>query len=258
MNTRPRLTRRQVLGATALSTLSGAAFAAEDNYSKRRTFVLVHGAWHGGWCWKKVSPLLREAGHDVFTPTLTGLGERSHLLNPQIDLTTHIQDIVAVLEYEDSQDVILVGHSYSGMVIAGVAGKASERLAHLIHLDAFLPESGKAMSANSPRSPAAAANWRTPPKSMTFSVTDTKDIAWMKTRLGDHPTKTLTQPVQFDAASYAKIAKTYIQCTTASFFVEAVERAKRQGFRYRQLLAAGHDAMITQPKELVSLFLEVV
>jgi pimeloyl-ACP methyl ester carboxylesterase len=258
MNKQTRLTRRQALGATALSTLSSAAFAAENNRPRRRTFVLVHGAWHGGWCWKKVSPLLREAGHDVFTPTLTGLGERSHLLNPQIDLNTHIQDIAAVLEYEDLQEVILVGHSYSGMVIAGVAGNASGRLAHLVYLDAFLPESGKSMSDYSPRSPAAIANWRTAPKSMTFNVTDERDIAWMKSRLGDHPTKTLTQPVEFAADAYAKIAKTYIRCTTASVFVEAGERAKRQGFRYKELLSAGHDAMITQPKELVSLFLEVV
>jgi pimeloyl-ACP methyl ester carboxylesterase len=258
MNRRTRLTRRQVLGATAISTFSGVAHATADNPPKRRTFVLVHGAWHGGWCWKKVSPLLRAAGHEVFTPTLTGLGERSHLLNPQIDLNTHIQDIVAVLEYEDLHEVILVGHSYGGMVITGVAGKASTRLAHLVYLDAFLPENGKALSDYSPRSPEATANWRSPPKSMTFNVTDAQDIAWMKSRLGDHPTRTLTQPVQFSVDSYDKIAKSYIQCTKAAFFAEAGERARRGGFRYKELLSAGHDAMITEPKELVRLFLEVV
>src|SRR5262249_742551 len=111
MNRRTHLTRRQVLGATAISTSSGVAYAAEENRLKPRPFVLVHGAWHGGWCWKKVVPLLRAAGHDVYTLTLTGLGERAHLLIPQIDLNTHIQDVVGVLEYEDLQDVILVGHS---------------------------------------------------------------------------------------------------------------------------------------------------
>src|SRR4051812_39309312 len=107
------------------------------------TFVLVHGAWHGGWCWKKVLPFLTSAGYEVFTPTLTGLGERSHLLSPQINLDTHIKDIIAVLEYEDLKDVILLGHSYAGMVITGVAVQSGMRLAHLVYLDAVIPENGK-------------------------------------------------------------------------------------------------------------------
>jgi pimeloyl-ACP methyl ester carboxylesterase len=251
------MTRRQAFVATAASTLSGVAIAAPAE-QKRRTFVLVHGAWHGGWCWKKVVPLLRAAGHDVFTPTLTGLGERAHLLSPDIDLNTHIQDIVGVLEYEDLQDVVLVGHSYGGMVVTGVAGKAAVRLGHIVYLDAFLPEAGKALSDYSPRSPEAAAKWRSPAKSVSFGVEDEQDLAWMKTRIGDHPTKTMMQPVHFSAESYGKIAKTYIQCTTAPFFAEASERAKRQGFRHRELLSASHDAMITKPKELVKLLLEVV
>ena len=85
------------------------------------TYVLVHGAWHGGWCWGRVTPLLRAAGHVVYTPTLTGLGERAHLLSPAIDLGTHVEDVVRVLHYEDLSDVVLVGHSYGGMVITGVA-----------------------------------------------------------------------------------------------------------------------------------------
>ncbi len=93
------------------------------------TYVLVHGAWHGGWCWKRVAPLLRAAGHEVYAPTLTGLGERAHLLSPEVGLDTHVQDIVNVLTYEDLQDVVLVGHSYGGMVVAGVAERAAERLA---------------------------------------------------------------------------------------------------------------------------------
>ncbi|NJO04219.1 MAG: alpha/beta fold hydrolase [Chloroflexaceae bacterium] len=112
---------------------------------KSVTFVLVHGGWHGGWCWKKLTPLVQATGHTVLTPTLTGMGERAHLLNPEIDLDLHIQDIVAVLEYEDLREVVLVGHSYGGMVIAGVAERATERLAHLVYLDAFLPENGKAL-----------------------------------------------------------------------------------------------------------------
>ncbi|MEA2679624.1 MAG: hypothetical protein QOK03_1346 [Candidatus Binataceae bacterium] len=85
------------------------------------TFVLVHGAWHGGWCYKPVARLLRNAGHEVYTPTLTGLGERSHLMSPTIDLATHVKDIVNVLRWEELSDVVLAGHSYGGMVITGVA-----------------------------------------------------------------------------------------------------------------------------------------
>jgi pimeloyl-ACP methyl ester carboxylesterase len=122
-----------------------AAPAAASQGREKPAFVLVHGAWHGGWCWKKVAPLLRAAGHDVFTPTLTGLGERVHLLASEIDLATHVDDVLGVLEYEDLTNVVLVGHSYGGMVISGVAERAGSRLARLVYLDAFLPENGKAL-----------------------------------------------------------------------------------------------------------------
>jgi pimeloyl-ACP methyl ester carboxylesterase len=117
----------------AASTMGGVAKGSTINRAKRAPFVLVHGAWHGGWRWKKVTPLLQAAGHEVLTPSLTGLGERAHLLGPQIDLSTHVQDITAVLEFEDLHNVVLVGHSYGGMVIAGVAEKAHARLAHLVY-----------------------------------------------------------------------------------------------------------------------------
>ncbi len=107
------------------------------------TFLFVHGAFVGGWSWKKVNALLRAAGHEVYTPTLTGLGERVHLLNPDIDLETHIQDILEVISYEDLAGVILVGHSYSGLVIASVADRVPQRLAHLVYLDAFIPQDGQ-------------------------------------------------------------------------------------------------------------------
>ncbi|MBV9253581.1 MAG: alpha/beta fold hydrolase, partial [Actinobacteria bacterium] len=109
------------------------------------TFVLVHGAWHGGWCWRKLTPLLRAAGHEVFTPTLTGLGERSHLGHPDVGLATHVGDVAQVLWYEDLSNVVLVGHSYGGLVIGGVADQAPGRLKHLVYLDAFVPEHGRSM-----------------------------------------------------------------------------------------------------------------
>jgi pimeloyl-ACP methyl ester carboxylesterase len=108
------------------------------------TFVLVHGSLHGGWCWKRVVPRLRSAGHDVFTPTLSGLGERVHLVHPGIDLDTHIQDVLGVLEYEDLHDVVLVGHSYGTMVITGAADRLPGRIAHLVYLDGVMACDGKA------------------------------------------------------------------------------------------------------------------
>lgn len=224
------------------------------------TFVLVHGGWHGGWCWKKVVPLLRAAGHEVFTPTLTGLGERSHLLAPEIGLDTHIQDIVAVLEYEDLQDVVLVGHSYGGMVITGVAQKAAEHLAELVYLDAFLPENGKALQDYAPPTPTKEDGWRLPPPGspQAFGVTDERDVAWMAPRLGDHPQRCMTQPVDLSPSRPGSLRQTYIQCTRFPPFEEAAERARRQGFRSRELFFGGHDPMITLPDELAKLLLDLV
>src|SRR3954470_12408520 len=119
-NRATRVSRRHLLGAMAAAPLSVVSAMPAPAQPKAVTFLLVHGAWHGGWCWKKLTPLLRAAGHQVFTPTLTGLGDRAHLLSAEVDLTAHIKDIAAVLEYEDLRDVVLVGHSYAGMVIAGV------------------------------------------------------------------------------------------------------------------------------------------
>jgi pimeloyl-ACP methyl ester carboxylesterase len=153
-----------MLAALGILPFSGVLdSAAQSSALKPSTVVLVHGAWHGGWCWTKLIPSLRAAGHQVFSPTLTGLGERSHLLSPEVNLTTHIKDTAAVLEYEDLHNVMLVGHSYGGMVITGVTSEASARLAHLVYLDAFLPENGKAVKDYAPLPPTRDDGWRVPP-----------------------------------------------------------------------------------------------
>ncbi|HEY8520137.1 MAG TPA: alpha/beta hydrolase family protein [Gammaproteobacteria bacterium] len=223
----------------------------------RLDFVLVHGAWHGGWCWKKLTPLLEAAGRKVFTPTLTGLGERAHLLRPDIGLDTHVRDVAAVLEYEDLDNVVLVGHSYAGMVITGVAAVARARIAHLVYLDAFLPENGKALTDYAPLPPTREDGWRAPPLAgaEAFGVTEPEDIAWVQSRLVDQSVRTFTQPVASTAA--AGIPGTYIQCTETPFYAEAAARAKERGFRYHALPSAGHDAMITRPRELATILLEV-
>ena len=153
------VSRRSILAAAgaaataAVVKISGTE--AQAQMVNKTTYVLVHPAWHGGWCWKKVTPLLRARGHDVYTPTLTGLGERSHLAHPEIGLETHIQDVVNVLKYEDLGRAILVGHSSSGAVITGVADRVPEQVAHLVYLDAFVPADGQAMMDTIPPGKAA-------------------------------------------------------------------------------------------------------
>jgi pimeloyl-ACP methyl ester carboxylesterase len=136
------------------------------------TFVIAHGAWSSGWAWKKMRPLLRAAGHEVFTPSYTGLGERSHLATPEVGLDTHIQDVVNVLFYEDLSDVILVGHSYGGMVATGVADKASERIKKVVYLDAFVPKDGQCLQDLTVRPPGAAPDAPTggPPEAQGWLV----------------------------------------------------------------------------------------
>src|ERR1700761_3204519 len=137
-------TRRQVLGAVAAAVVTGRNTVAEAQ-SPGRTFILVHGSWHGGWCWRRVSDQLQLKGHRVFCPTMTGLGERSHLLNKDINVSTHVTDIVNVIRWEDLSDVVLVGHSYGGMVISGVAEQIPDKVSSIVFLDAFMPENGESM-----------------------------------------------------------------------------------------------------------------
>lgn len=255
------LSRRRMLGSLAALPLAGLGErVAAAGARKQATFVLVHGAWHGGWCWKKLAPLLRAAGHQVYTPTMSGMGERASQLAPEIDLDTHIDDIVAGLEYEDLREIILVGHSYGGMVITGVAEKAPERLAQMVYLDAFLPEDGKAAKDYAILRPIPEATWRVPPlgPASAFGVTDERDIAWVQARLGDQPLKTLTQPVRLTGDRPLTLPRTYILCTQTPWFVEAGARAKQNGFAYRDFLTAGHDAMITQPAGLAKLLLDLL
>jgi pimeloyl-ACP methyl ester carboxylesterase len=141
------ISRRRVLKAATMMSLGADVTVAEARTPKKQaTFVLVHGAWHGGWCYARVAEILRAQGHRVFTPTLTGLGERSHLVSfGVINCSTHIQDIVNVIQWEQLKEVILCGHSYGGMVIGGVADAISERIASLVYLDAVIPEDGKSL-----------------------------------------------------------------------------------------------------------------
>lgn len=234
------------------------------------TFMLIHGGWHGGWCWKKVAPLLRAAGHEVFTPTLTGLGERVHLLSHEVTLDTHIQDVVGALEYEDLRGVVLVSHSYGGMVMTAVAERAANRLAHLVYLDAFVPQDGQALAdladptfyANlEARARAEGEGWRVPPPPLErWGITREADVSWMRPRIGAHPLKTFTQPVRLTDMAAASLPRTFIYCTDKPAGDSLAPLAKRlraeTSWRYREL-ATGHDAMVTAPKEVAASLLEL-
>ena len=152
------------------------------------TFVVAHGAWSSGWAWKKMRPLLRAAGHEIFTPSYTGLGERIHLSSPDITLETHIQDVANVLFYEDLTDVVLIGHSYGGMVATGVADRVSERIRKVIYLDAFVPRDGQAVRDLTPASRVSQMaaetpdNWLVEPNP---SPPDTDQPIWRGSRSDD-------------------------------------------------------------------------
>lgn len=236
------------------------------------TFVLVHGSMHGGWCWRRMVPLLRAAGHEVVTPTLTGLGERAHLAHPDIDLDTHIQDVLGMLEYEELRDIVLIGHSYGALVVTGVADRVPTLIAHLVSLDGPVPEDGQALldlfppDARAVRQALVAAEgdgWKLPPPAdpAAFGITAVEDVAWVCTKLVPQPFKTLTQPLRLTHPAGFVGPKTFIACvaTPAADWRDAmIERARTEpGWHYREL-ATGHDAMITAPQELTDLLLDVV
>jgi pimeloyl-ACP methyl ester carboxylesterase len=230
------------------------------------TFVLVHGGWHGGWCWKYVTPLLREAGHEVYAPTLTGVGERAHLARPDTGLETHIQDIIGVLTYEDLRDIVLVGHSLGGPVITGVADRVPERIAHLVYLDASVPRDGEADVDCYPPAFGARA-WAEGllaegkhaidpiVEEQPFGITKEDDVLWVKSKFTPHPIKAFLDPLRLTNPDPCANARTFILCTLADPAWTSVARARTEpGWRVREL-QAGHDAMVTAPQELVALLL---
>ena len=235
--------------------------------SKLATFVLVHGAWHGGWCWIKVARLLRDLGHLVYTPTLTGLGDRAHLAHAGVDLETHVQDVVALLGMEELRNIILVGHSYAGMVISGVAGREAARLAHLVYLDAFVPRRGQAMidllrpeAAEGMRAGATehGEGWRVPPLSPEqLGVTSERDVAWLTKHLVAQPIRTFEQPLAVDAAP--RLKRTYIYCSQPArgTFDQFLHLRENRSWGFHEV-KTGHDAMVTAPSPIAKILLETV
>jgi pimeloyl-ACP methyl ester carboxylesterase len=234
------------------------------------TYVLVHGGAHGGWCYQRVAKILRVEGHDVYTPTLTGLGERAHLVSADVDLDLHIRDITAVLHYEDLRDVILVGHSYGGMVITGVADRAVDRVGRLVYLDAANPVNGQSLvdvagpiiEATRPTGTVVdgveLVLLPSPEAGMFYGVTDPDDVAWMAERLTAHPWKCFEQPLELtNEAAMLAIPRYHIVCTStlASRDPELIAKARADGRLWD--VDTGHDLMITEPEAVADRLLRV-
>lgn len=231
------------------------------------SIVLAHGAWSAAWAWKKMRPLIRAAGHEFFSPTYTGLGERAHLAGPQIDLSTHIQDVLAVLEFEDLRDVTLLGHSYGGMVATGVADKAADRTARVIYIDAFAPRDGQSLfdlvgpKAEANMRAGAAKDgdgWKLPINPMPPD-TAPEDVAWASPRRRPQPIKTFEQKISLGSGTMPPRHYIYAKKNgPGDVFRQFGERAKGEaGWTYREI-DASHNPHITCPEVLMALLTQIM
>jgi pimeloyl-ACP methyl ester carboxylesterase len=231
--------------------------------------VLVHGAWHGAWCWRRVIPRLQAAGHEVFVPTLTGLADKAHLLSRSVNLDTHIQDVVGLLEAEELSNVVLVGHSYAGTVITGVTDRARARLRSLVFVDAFLLENGQAMidlvapaRQEGMRKAGEANGFIDAPPATLFGLTkDSPDMAWVTRRMTRQPYATISQPITLKSPGGTRVGeglpRTYLYCSTpatGSFDQFAAKLRTDAAWRFHEF-KTGHDCMVTEPAETARLIL---
>lgn len=274
----PKLNRREMIASTTAlglsASINGHASAKTQTETlapkQRKTSVLVHGAWHGGWCWRDVRAQLEAQGQRVFTPTLTGLADRAHLLSADIGLDTHIKDITSLIDYYDLSDIILVGHSYGGMVITGVADARKDRISEIVYLDAALPKNDETMITQGPeRNQAIIEQTR---KALTELAPDGIGMAafppeflgiptnhpnynWVAEKLTPHPLKTWLDPIKLENGGSAGLKRSYIHCTApalpnSSFPYHAAQVQADDSWVYHEL-ATGHDAMVTAPDEIV-------
>jgi pimeloyl-ACP methyl ester carboxylesterase len=224
------------------------------------TFVLVHGAWSGGWGWTRTAGLMRAQGHEVFVPTLTGLGERSHLLHPGITLSDHIQDVLQVFRYEDLENVILVGHSYGGMVITGVASRAADKIRTLVYLDAFVPKDGQSLADLNQNQVALLDGQKQAPGMVSpiqfASVSEDPQVQEMRRRkLGPHPLLTLTEAVALDGSEKAIRNRSYIWATQSPGFQRFYDQTRADPAWKTATIDTGHVVMLEDPQGLARLLL---
>ncbi|MGC1174096.1 alpha/beta fold hydrolase [Polaromonas sp.] len=237
-------------------------------------FVLVHGAWHGGWCWQRVTSLLQQQGHRVHAVTLTGLGERAHLLAPAITLDTHIDDVISAIEVEELHDVVLAVHSYAGMIGTAVADRLGKHLKHLVYVDAVVPKPGESWSSTQSaatqqqRLSAAQASTRfsfPPPDPEVFGLQG-EDREWVKRRQTPHPGNTYQAPLDFDMKRVAVIARTFVNCTQPALATIEPSRLRVKDPKFWDgawlpnskvvEIKTGHDPMVTEPAALAKILLD--
>lgn len=254
------MNRRSFLASAALAAAAAGGVRLAQAATPR-TFVLVHGAWHGGWCWDKVAAILRARGHTVHTPTQTGLGERSHLLSKSITLDTFVEDIVNVVKWEDLADFVLVGHSFGGNAISGVADRMRDRVRQLVYLDAIMLESGQSPFSVLPKDIVEARMKAAqessgglslpPPKAAAFGITDAEQAAWVEARLTPHPLSTFTSPLKLANQVGNGVPASYVVCTDPIYGPLKASRDWVTAAGWKMVnIKTGHDAMVTAPDRL--------
>jgi pimeloyl-ACP methyl ester carboxylesterase len=262
-------TRRTALGAIAASAVAAATTAGGSRTAQAqaagKTFVFVHGTWHGGWCWRRVADALEKKGHKVYAESLTGVGDRSHLLAKDVNLTTHVGDVVNLVKWEDLKDIVLVGHSSAGFIITQAAEQIGSSVASIVYLDAFVPQPGdsllslanpgprKAMEEAVARGDLAAK----PVPAAVFKVNE-RDQAWVDAKCTPHPLAAIVEKVTAADAREKIARKTYIRSGFPSpVFDQTLAKMKTTPGWKTYEVASGHDVMIDMPDRLVEILLEV-
>lgn len=232
------------------------------------TIVLAHGAWSATWAWRKMRPLLRAAGHDFYAPTYTGLGARAHLANSEIDLSTHVADVASELEFEDLRDVVLIGHSYGGMVATGVVDRMRDRIARVVYLDAFVPRNGESLfdlvgpkaEANMRAGAAKSGEgWQLPVNPMPPD-TAPEDAAWATPRRRPQPIRTFEQKIELTSTAPPP-PRAYIYARRngpGDVFRQFSERAKAEAGWTHHEMDASHNPHITCPEELMAVLTRIM
>lgn len=230
------------------------------------TFVLVTGAWHGAWCWQRVAKALRDQGHDVFTPAFTGVGELSHLLTRHVGLSTHIDDVAGLIEDEGLTGVMLVGHSYGGAVVRGVADRVGDRIAHLVYLDAFVLEDGQSVHDVLPAEHAAGQleaaravgdGWKVPPIPAAFFNVNPADRDMVDTKCTPQPLASFQEKLRLRGQAAARSTHyIYASGWEGTPFTPFYEAAKTRGWHVAEI-DCGHDVMLDRPQDLAAALTEI-
>jgi pimeloyl-ACP methyl ester carboxylesterase len=274
------LTRRAfgkaMLAASAIAVASQVATPAYSKGQDRKTYVLVHGSWHGGWEWVHVAQRLRAAGHRVFTPTCTGCGERQHLITPETGLYTHIQDVVNVIEWEELDDVILIGHSFSGTTITGVADRLVGRIRRIVFFDALIPTASR--RAGVMRDPDTGEFpqtwldkvatfedgykmnfWDSYPAKMVVPEDDVVNIAWLRRRITWHPMRQWTEELILENGGWSNLPRTCIHCIGQVFAPSSeamIGPGRESGWEFITLDVA-RNGFMTDPKAVAECFMSL-